>query len=116
MKKSDLEMSFLFRILNISTNQNCIYMPTLLTKDIVREAYLATDIHGRKLIITLKAGDMLSFRSKGRKISYEVPLAACFNMALIYSANEWHKQKMAEYERKRKAGYRECSIQSITKH
>ena len=81
-------------------------MPTLLTKDLTREAYLASDLQGRKLIVTLRAGDMIAFRPKGRKITYEVPLLACYNMAMIYSANEWYKQKLEVYNRKRKAGLR----------
>lgn len=81
-------------------------MPTLLTKDLTREAYLASDLQGRKLIITLKAGDMVAFRPKGRRITYEVPLLACYNMAMIYSANEWHRERMKIYNEKKKAGYR----------
>jgi len=81
-------------------------MATLLTKDVTREAYLASDLQGRKLIVTLKGGDMIAFRPKGRKVTYEVPLAACYNMALIYSAHEWYRKRLEEYNRKRKAGLR----------
>ena len=106
MKKSDLTFAFLFRILYIGTNKNREIMPTILTKDITREALLASDMQGRKLIVTLKGGDMVSFRPKGRRIRYEVPLLACYNMAIIYSAHEWHRERMKIYLEKKKAGYR----------
>ena len=81
-------------------------MATLLTKDIIRETFAVTDIKGRKIIVTLKAGDMLEFRPKGKQIRYEVPLAACYNMALIYTINDWHKERMKKYYEKKKLGFR----------
>jgi hypothetical protein len=81
-------------------------MATLLNKDISRETLAVTDMKGRKMIVTLKAGDMLEFRPKGKRIRYEVPLAACYNMAMIYTANEWYKEKLEKYHAKKKAGYR----------
>ena len=106
MKMSDLTNAILFRILVLEFFEKLNTMATLLTKDVTREAYLASDLQGRKLIITLKAGDMLSIRPKGRRVTYEVPLAACYNLALIHSANEWYCERMKTYEEKRKAGYR----------
>ena len=79
---------------------------TLLTKDVSRETLAVTDLKGQKMIVTLKAGDMLEFRPKGRRYRYEVPLAACYNLAMIFSANEWHKEKMKRYEERKKAGFR----------
>jgi len=81
-------------------------MATLLTKDIARETLAVTDVKGRKMIVTLKAGDMLEFRPKGKRTRYEVPLAACYNMALIYTINEWHKERMKTYQLKKKLGMR----------
>ena len=81
-------------------------MATLLTKDISRETLAVTDMRGREIIITLKAGDMLEFRSKGKRTRYEVPLAACYNMSLIYTVNEWHKEKLKVYNEKKKMGFR----------
>lgn len=81
-------------------------MATLLTKDITRETLAVTDMKGRKMIVTLKAGDMLEFRPKGKRIRYEVPIAACYNMALIYSTSQWHKERMKKYHEKKKLGFR----------
>jgi len=81
-------------------------MATLLTKDVTRETLAVTDMRGRKVIITLKAGDMLEFRSKGKRTRYEVPLAACYNLGLIYTVNEWYKERIAKYNEKKKMGMR----------
>ena len=80
-------------------------MTTLLTKDIKRETLRVTDRKGTTQIVTLKAGDMLEFRSKGKRTTFEVPLAMCRNLALIIKADEEYKNKMDEYNsglRKRK--------------
>lgn len=79
-------------------------MATLLTKDVKRETLSVTDIKGQTMIVTLKAGDMLEFRPKGRRYRYEVPLAACFNLAMIYSASERYKERMKRYEEGKKQG------------
>ena len=83
-------------------------MATLLTKDIVRECLAATtsEFPGRKLIVTLEAGDMVSFRAKGKRYKYSVPLQAVYNMALIYTHNEIHKEKVKEWKLKKKMGLR----------
>ncbi len=79
-------------------------MATLLKKDVKRETFAVTDLKGNKMIVTLKVGDMLEFRAKGRKFSYEVPLGACFNLAMIYTASEKYKEKIKRYEEGKKAG------------
>jgi hypothetical protein len=81
-------------------------MARKLLKDITRETLAVTDSKGNCQIVTLKAGDMLEFRSKGKRFRYEVPLAACYNMALIYTAHLWYKEKMAKYLRDKKDGRR----------
>jgi hypothetical protein len=81
-------------------------MPTLLTKDIKRETLSVTDLRGQTMVVTLKAGDMLSFRPRGKRKSYEVPLQGCYHMALIFTAHETYKQRLKEYEDKRKLGIR----------
>ena len=83
-------------------------MATLLSKDIVRECLAATtsEFPGRKLVVTLEAGDMISFRAKGKRYKYSVPLQAVYNMALIYTHHEIHKEKMTEYKMKKKLGTR----------
>jgi hypothetical protein len=79
-------------------------MATKLLKDITREALAVTNMRGEIQIVTLKAGDMLQFRPKGRRTKYEVPLQACYNMALIYSAQQWYKERIAKYIQDKKNG------------
>lgn len=79
-------------------------MATLLTKDVKRETLSVTDNKGQTMIVTLMAGDMLEFRPKGRRYRYEVPLAACFNLAMIYTASERYKQRVKRYEEGKKQG------------
>ena len=79
-------------------------MATLLTKDIIRETLAVTDVKNNKMIITLKAGDMLEFRPKGKQYTYDVPLGACLNLAMIYTASERYKERIKKYEEGRKVG------------
>ena len=81
-------------------------MATLLRKDVVRETYAATNRRGEKIIVTLKAGDMLEFRLKGKRTRYEVPLQSCFNMALIQYMEDQYKDKLKNYNIKKKLGLR----------
>jgi len=79
-------------------------MARQLTKDITRETLAVTDMKGNVQIVTLKAGDMLEFRSKGKRFRFEVPLMACYNMALIYTTHQWYKNRMAKYLQDKKDG------------
>jgi len=81
-------------------------MATLLKKDIVRETYGVTNRAGKKMIVTLKAGDMLEFRAKGKRIRYEVPLASCYIMAMIQYVEDQYKDKIRKYNEKKKLGMR----------
>jgi hypothetical protein len=81
-------------------------MATKLTKDVVRETYGVTDFRGRTVIVTLKAGDMLEFRVKGRKIRYEVPLASCMNLAFIQFMEDRYKEKVKRYKERKSLGLR----------
>ena len=81
-------------------------MAIKLTKDVRRETLAVTDTRGRLLIVTLKAGDMLEFRAKGKRFKYSVPLAACYNMALINTAHEVRRARVARYNERRKNGDR----------
>lgn len=81
-------------------------MARLLLKDITRETLKQTDFKGNKIIVTLKAGDMLEFRSRKSKHRFEVPLGACYNLALIYSASIHYKEKLDKYNEARKNGQR----------
>ena len=81
-------------------------MATILMKRLSRETLAVTDQHGRKMIVTLEPGDSISFRAKGKRTSYDVPLQACYNLALIFTVNSWYKKKMAEWKAKKKDGLR----------
>lgn len=79
-------------------------MTTKLTRDIKRETLAVIDTKGRLQIVTLKAGDMLEFRAKGRRFKYEVPLAACYNLAIIYTCHQWYKKRLEKYLEGKKQG------------
>ena len=81
-------------------------MAKKLLKDITRETLAVTNMKNDIQIVTLKAGDMLEFRAKGKRLRFEVPLAACYNMALIYTAQQWYKQRMIKYLVDKKEGRR----------
>jgi hypothetical protein len=81
-------------------------MATRLLKDIQRETLRVTDTKQNLQIVTLRAGDMLEFRSKGKRLRYEVPLQSCYYMALIYTCQQLHKAKMAKYLEDKKNGLR----------
>ena len=89
-------------------------MATLLTKPISRETLAVTDHPGRKIIVTLEPGDMITFRAKGKRTAYEVPLAACYNLALIFTVTSWYKQKMKVYKEKQKLGIRSRKPRKIS--
>ena len=79
-------------------------MAQKLLKDIHRETLAVTNMKGETQIVTLKAGGMLEFRSKGKHFRYAVPLAACYNMAIIYTAPQWYKDRLARYLEGKKEG------------
>jgi hypothetical protein len=79
-------------------------MATKLLKDLTRETLAVTNTKNEIQIVTLKAGDSLEFRSKGRRFRYEVNLQACYYMAVIQSAQRWYQEKLARYIELKKAG------------
>lgn len=81
-------------------------MATLLTKDVVRETYGVTNFRGQKVIVTLKAGDMLEFRVKGKRTRYEVPLQSCMNLAFIQFMEDQYKEKVKHYKERKSLGQR----------
>lgn len=81
-------------------------MATLLKKDVVRETYSVTNRRGEKVIVTLKAGDMLEFRVKGKQLRYEVPLASCMNLAFIQFMEDNYKERVKKYKEKKSLGMR----------
>lgn len=79
-------------------------MATLLKRDITRETYGVKDHKGSKVLVTLKAGDMLEFRVKGKRIKYEVPLETCMRLAFIQFMEDQYKKKVIEYKKKKSIG------------
>ena len=83
-------------------------------KELSRETLAVTNHKGQKMIITLEPGDVLTFRAKGKRTSYSVPIQACYNLALIHTVNSWHKKKMEEWHEKKKAGIRTRRPRKLT--
>ena len=81
-------------------------MATLLAKDVTRETYGVTSRKGDKIIVTLKAGDMLEFRGKGKRIRYEVPLGSCYYLAMIQYMEDQYKKKVKRYKERKSLGLR----------
>lgn len=79
-------------------------MATLLTKPVKRELLSSTDRKGRKMIVTLEPGDLLSFRPKGSKRTVSVYLGHCVALAQIMTAETEYQSKLKEYQAKKKAG------------
>ena len=81
-------------------------MATKLLKNVSRECLAVEDLAGRRQIVTLVAGDEIQFRGVGKRMTYEVPIQAVYNLALIFTCHKWYREKMAEYNRKCKLGIR----------
>lgn len=81
-------------------------MATKLLKSITRETLCVTNRKGEPVMVTLKAGDLLEFRVKNKRMRMEISLAHCFNLAFIMDADHRHREAMAEYTRKKKLGYK----------
>lgn len=82
-------------------------MATKLHKPIHREMISNGHLAGRdvgRMIVTLEPGDILTFRQKGKRTRYSVPLSACMNLALMNHLVEQYQEKMNNYAIKKKAG------------
>lgn len=80
-----------------------------LDKTISREMFLPVSILSRSLgtmIVSIKPGDLIEFRQKGKKTRFEVSLHSVFMLALLNSLTEHNKSRLQDYEIKRKAGIR----------
>jgi len=78
-----------------------------LMKDITRETLAirtADKYRDRPIIITLEAGDSITFRVKGTRQKFTVSLAHCFRLAQLNQTDAIYKAKMAEYKVKRGEG------------
>jgi hypothetical protein len=79
-------------------------MATKLIKDLTRETLAVTNSKNEIQIVTLKAGDILEFRSKGRRFRYEVSLQACYYMSVIQTMQRLYQEKLTRYIELRKSG------------
>jgi len=80
-------------------------MATKLLRPVKREMLVGDD-RGRPMIVTLEPGDMISFRLKGKKTTYTVPLHSCFYLGLMNKMQEEYKDKLDTYNMKKNAGYK----------
>lgn len=80
-------------------------MATKLIKTVKRETF-STDRKGKPIIVSLEAGDMISFRTKGKRSEFRIYLGHCLAMAQLLTWNEQYQQKLKIYNEKKKAGYR----------
>lgn len=81
-------------------------MARLLTKNITRQTLAVTNRKSEPVVVTLKAGDLLEFRVKGKRLRMEISLAHCFNLAFIMDADRRYHDTVEEYNKKKKAGYK----------
>ena len=81
-------------------------MATILTKELSRECYRLTDRSGRPIMVSLAPGDILVFRSKGKRTRYELPIAVAYGMAQIQFMEQRFKDRMARYNERKKLGLR----------
>jgi len=81
-------------------------MARLLTKNITRQTLAVTNRKSEPVVVTLKAGDLLEFRVKGKRLRMEISLTHCFNLAFIMDADRRYHDNIEEYNKKKKAGYK----------
>lgn len=81
-------------------------MPTKLTKSVTRQTQRTKDRKGRPLVVTLTAGELLTFRPAGHKRVISVSLGHAFNLAQIFSAQDEYLEKMKRYKQRKKMGQR----------
>lgn len=78
-------------------------MATKLLKPVKRELF-STSRKGRTLIVSLEPGDMISFREKGLKKSFNCYIGHCYVLAQIMQADQEYKERMKNYEERKKKG------------
>jgi hypothetical protein len=75
-------------------------MATQLLKDINREFRIGNDV----FIVTLCNDYSLTFRRKGTKTRFNVPLAGCYNLAIINQGMKEYQAKVDRYNSRKKLG------------
>lgn len=84
-------------------------MATKLIKPVKRELLHGSTLgkhRGKPIIIILEGGDLVSFRIKGTRQLYQTTIHACYKMAQFATWARQYQDKVAVYEAKKKAGYR----------
>ena len=76
-----------------------------LLKPIHREL-ASTSRKGRKIILTIEPGDMITFREKGKRTEVSVYAGHAYMLAQIMSEESHYKKKVEEYNKKKKLGYK----------
>lgn len=79
-------------------------MALKLIKPIKREL-LATQ-RGKVMVIEIEPGDEITFRVKGKRTRYTVSLHKVYNLALMAFLQENYNTRLAEYNVKKKYGYK----------
>lgn len=60
----------------------------------------------RPITLTLEPGDMLSFRIKGTRQVFELPISQAFRLAQLVDETIRYQRAMEDYKEKCKAGYK----------
>lgn len=82
-------------------------MATKLFKTVTRETLGLKAMRNHKpIIVSLEAGDSLSFRVKGERMSYDIGLGHCLVLAKMMTADKIYKKKLEAFNQKKKEGKR----------
>lgn len=65
-----------------------------------------SDAGARSVIVELGADEMIRFRVKGTRKTYELHLIVAFQVAQVNQIQADYKDRVAQYQLKKKAGYR----------
>ena len=60
----------------------------------------------KPMSVTLHPGDILEFREYKKRRTFEIHLADCFTLAVANTVMKKYRQDLAEYNRKKKSGYK----------
>lgn len=66
----------------------------------------ATDFGARPVILEVGTDEVLRFRVKGTRKCYEIHAIVAFQIAQVNQLQADYRAKMAEYQMKKKAGYK----------
>lgn len=58
----------------------------------------------RPILVTIEGGDMINFRIKGTRLSYETTLHYVYRLAQIVHYDRINQQRQKDYEAKKKVG------------